>query len=861
MTTSTTKTPLERMLDAFPQTKGPRSSGWYYHENNPTFDFRVKEDGSISIHPWTHHTVEDILAGVKLSNGDLYRFKRPSTFTLPAIDIVSLAHARRIHWQFLYSLGLSDEYKYHGRRCVRIPYHLPHGEEHTKIKVRKTIDGKYKHSWDEGTPGEVIPYGLHRLHMASEQGYLLIGEGESDAWACWLHDVPYLGLPGASTAKKLTTYDIDLSLIPRIYILHEPDQVKSLQNKGVGFYKDVHNTLREIGYTGEIFCVHFKQLTGCKDPGDLHISLWDQEGSAQFKTAILDAIQRAIPSGDEDQASPPPSISGHTEIDAAIASGDRQAIYKLSAEIAQLPELTRERVRVELRTVWGNTFPMREFDDLLREERIKIAREKQLSPEIYSARDLMRKQFKPVNWAVPGIAPVGLIALAGKQKIGKSWLDLGLCLGVAAGGMVFGSIRVEQGDTLYLALEDNERRMQDRILALLGPVEEPSECFDYALKWPRMDADGLIALEKWIVSRKNPRMIIIDPWVKVKPRIKQRAGETGYDADYEALEGLKALADKYNVCIIVQFHLRKQGAEDPFDELNGTSGITACADGFLSLKRSRGEADATLWGTGRDYKDDVDLALKFSNGFWNVLGNATEYALSQASKEVIDVLNAADKPLQPKEIAERLGVPVGTIRKRLLDMKKRDEVKDTDKGYIANIGNGGNGGNASNRGNASNADHFDPGNVTPLHDRYLDDEEEVTPVNRRGKSSYTPPVIPVTPVTTHSNNATYADIHQAYVEAEAKRTPEEQEAIRQRIQREWDSTHPPVLTPETSTNYPYDVLATLKNQYGIKKSGCLRGHEGALRLPWYNKGSWELVCELCYGKGLRATNGRQCYVD
>ncbi len=84
---------------------------------------------------------EDILAGVGLSKSDLYRDKQPSTFTHPTIDVVSLAYARRIPWEFLHTLGLADGYNYRGRHVVKIPYHLPDGAEHTKIKVRKGLLG------------------------------------------------------------------------------------------------------------------------------------------------------------------------------------------------------------------------------------------------------------------------------------------------------------------------------------------------------------------------------------------------------------------------------------------------------------------------------------------------------------------------------------------------------------------------------------------------------------------------------------------------------------------------------------------------------------------------------------------------
>ena len=49
---------------------------------------------------------------------------------------------------------------------------------------------------------------------------------------------------------------------------------------------------------------------------------------------------------------------------------------------------------------------------------------------------------------------------AGKPKIGKSWLLYDLCLASAADRFVLGQIKPIQGDVLYLALEDSERRLK-----------------------------------------------------------------------------------------------------------------------------------------------------------------------------------------------------------------------------------------------------------------------------------------------------------------------------------------------------------------------------------------------------------------
>ncbi|WP_374139166.1 AAA family ATPase, partial [Sphingomonas sp.] len=76
-----------------------------------------------------------------------------------------------------------------------------------------------------------------------------------------------------------------------------------------------------------------------------------------------------------------------------------------------------------------------------------------------SARALMTMTFPPIKFIVPGYIVEGLTIFAGAPKLGKSWACLGFGIAVASGGMAFGSIRCEQGAVLYLALEDNPRRL------------------------------------------------------------------------------------------------------------------------------------------------------------------------------------------------------------------------------------------------------------------------------------------------------------------------------------------------------------------------------------------------------------------
>src|SRR5437762_14174510 len=106
-----------------------------------------------------------------------------------------------------------------------------------------------------------------------------------------------------------------------------------------------------------------------------------------------------------------------------------------------------------------------------------------------------------------------------------------------------------------------------------------------------------------MIDHPTMRLVVIDTWSKVAPKPKTK--QTQYQDDYDAITPLKALADKYNVAIVAIHHLRKTASEanDVLDEVSGSVGLTGAVDGFLVLKRERGQFDATLHVTGRDIED------------------------------------------------------------------------------------------------------------------------------------------------------------------------------------------------------------------------------------------------------------------
>src|SRR5689334_7275770 len=117
--------------------------------------------------------------------------------------------------------------------------------------------------------------------------------------------------------------------------------------------------------------------------------------------------------------------------------------------------------------------------------------------EVFTATHLMKQQFRPRRWAVPGLLPQGCVLLAGRPKVGKSWFALQLALAVASGQPAFGQVPVERGDVLYMALEDRPERLQSRMKTLLKETSVP-DGLCLSVKWPRLDAGGFDNLEYWL---------------------------------------------------------------------------------------------------------------------------------------------------------------------------------------------------------------------------------------------------------------------------------------------------------------------------------------------------------------------------
>ena len=288
----------------------------------------------------------------------------------------------------------------------------------------------------------------------------------------------------------------------------------------------------------------------------------------------------------------------------------------------------------------------------------------------------------PVRWVVPGLLPEGVTLLAGKPKLGKSWLALGVAVAVASGGVALGTRPVERGEVLYLALEDNRRTLQKRLGKVLdgGPVPEGLQ---FATDWARMDEGGAETLDDWLAVHPDGRLVVVDILKRVRPRVSP--SRSVYDADYEAMEAMQRLAAEHGAALLVVHHTRKLAAVDPVDEVSGSTGLSGGADGIMVLKRDRGKADAYLHVTGREIEEEAELALRWDTSVasWTLAGDAEEYRLPEERRSALKTLGAAEGGMAPKEVAEALGKSHGSVKVLLGEMVKAGQVSNPTYGKYA----------------------------------------------------------------------------------------------------------------------------------------------------------------------------------
>ena len=271
--------------------------------------------------------------------------------------------------------------------------------------------------------------------------------------------------------------------------------------------------------------------------------------------------------------------------------------------------------------------------------------------------ELMDNVFEGKSAVIENLLYTGAYILAGAPKIGKSFLVAQIAYHVSTGQELWGC-KVHQGTVLYLALEDDFQRIQNRMFMMYGVNDTPNLHFATAAGKIGNGLDE--QLENFMREHPDTKLIIIDTMQK----IREIGGEAySYASDYEIIGKLKQFADKHCICVLTVHHTRKQPAGDSFEMISGTTGLLGCADGSLLMqKKKRTALEATIDVVGRDQQDQILYLRKDADTqIWNLekVENELHKEPPDHVLEAVAELVSADQPVwtgSPSELADTVHV-------------------------------------------------------------------------------------------------------------------------------------------------------------------------------------------------------------
>lgn len=306
----------------------------------------------------------------------------------------------------------------------------------------------------------------------------------------------------------------------------------------------------------------------------------------------------------------------------------------------------------------------------------------------------MQQKFPPLRYAVPQIVPEGMTLLVAAPKIGKSWMALGLALSLSNGTDAFGCLHTgKPRPVLYLALEDGQRRLQDRLRNLSATVSHRLQ-FETEMAENRV----IVTISGFMLEHAGlDPVVILDTLGKVMPQAQGNASAYGHD--YKVLSALKRTSDAVpGSSLIIVHHTRKGEGGDFLDAVSGTQGIAGAADTVLVLKRERHEKRATLQVTSRDAAEGEYALTLSESGEWTLdggdLATAALAARTVKAQEGVGdrmaevIAKVADFPqgISPHDIGILLGMDDKTAQVYLGRAYETERVTKPKRGLYTPVG-------------------------------------------------------------------------------------------------------------------------------------------------------------------------------
>lgn len=275
---------------------------------------------------------------------------------------------------------------------------------------------------------------------------------------------------------------------------------------------------------------------------------------------------------------------------------------------------------------------------------------------------LLDKDLGDIAFVVDKLLPVGLNLLAGSPKVGKSWFALWLSIQIAKGEKVLG-FETNAATVLYLALEDNEIRIQNRLLEITE--DAPSEVH-FCTEIFKLGGDLETRIKNFITEQEKTKLIIIDTLQTVRA-----STESSYANDYSDLLNIKNIAYEYQISILLIHHFRKQKDGDVFNQITGSTGLQGVVDTMFTMTQSRrGEKSCILNCIGRDIEPrEMEIERTEENNWIKLSDSLWENTLQE-----LNFIKAVEVFMSDKENFKGTATELSTLLNAIGDQKFSNKV-------------------------------------------------------------------------------------------------------------------------------------------------------------------------------------------
>jgi hypothetical protein len=303
---------------------------------------------------------------------------------------------------------------------------------------------------------------------------------------------------------------------------------------------------------------------------------------------------------------------------------------------------------------------------------------------LYTDTELAEMDLPPIAEVIPGLFGAGHYLLSGAPKMGKSFLVMSLAYGLAMGGVCLGEIHVDQHDVLYLCLEDGLRRTVTRLRQRAEQIGTSGR-LQLAFEWPSLDDGGLEYIRAWL--RDHPAGVV---FIDTGKRLRQGQEDNSrsfYASDYDFISPITDLAHEHDTLIVTVWHDRKMLADDFFDQVNASRGLTAAVDGVAQLHRERGSKEAKLSIGDRDTEDRA-FSLQWDEILqgWRYVGpvDVVEKKADVPTQVYLSVkrLESDDMGVTSDMVAVDTGLPKGSVKNAFTTLRGQGVIRDVARGRV-----------------------------------------------------------------------------------------------------------------------------------------------------------------------------------